>query len=85
MNDFQFFCLGPGNGDSKWIVLKMGNQYFKSTSLSQNWSEAPSFLVESLQTDKLIIKLKSKRLVSTVTLVQYEMTLNEYNLDNTNR
>ncbi|KAK6635343.1 hypothetical protein RUM44_000594 [Polyplax serrata] len=74
--------LGPGNGDSNWIVFKMGNQYYRSTPLSQNWNDTPSFLVESLQTDKLVIKIKSKRLVSTVTIAQYEMFLNDYNLDN---
>ncbi|KAK6639488.1 hypothetical protein RUM43_007761 [Polyplax serrata] len=72
----------PGNGDSNWIVFKMGNQYYKSTLLSQNWNDTPSFLVESLQTDKLVIKIKSKRLVSTVTIAQYEIFLNDYNLDN---
>lgn len=62
--------------------MRLGEQYWKTSPVTPNWSETPSFLVESLQTDKLIIKLKSKRLVSTVTLAQYEMNLDEYNLEN---
>ncbi|KAL0269628.1 UNVERIFIED_CONTAM: hypothetical protein PYX00_007297 [Menopon gallinae] len=72
---------GYSAGDLKWVVLRLGDQYCKTSPVTQNWSEAPSFLVESLQTDKLIIKLKNKRLVSTITVAQYEMNLIDYNLD----
>lgn len=65
------------------MVLRVGEQTWRTTPISADWEETPCFLINSLQKDRLVVKLKNKRLVSTVTLAQYEMNLEEYNLDTT--
>ncbi|XP_069673106.1 uncharacterized protein [Periplaneta americana] len=67
--------------DVRWLVLTLGDQRQKTSHLSSRWQESPSFLVGSLQTDRLVVKLKSKRLVSSITLAQFELPLSNYNLD----
>ncbi|PNF42532.1 hypothetical protein B7P43_G08114, partial [Cryptotermes secundus] len=67
--------------DVRWLVLTLGEQHQKTSHLSPRWQESPSFLINSLQTDKLTVKLKSKRLVSSITLALFELPLSNYNLD----
>lgn len=67
--------------DVRWLVLTLGEQRQKTSQLSPRWQESPSFLINSLQTDRLVVKLKSKRLVSSITLAQFELPLSNYNLD----
>ncbi|XP_068082073.1 uncharacterized protein [Anabrus simplex] len=62
--------------DARWLVMALGSQRCRTSPLRlQNWQESVTFLVNSLQSDRLVIKMKSKRLVSTVTLSQYELPL----------
>lgn len=67
--------------DVRWLVLTLGEQHQKTSHLSPRWQESPSFLINSLQADKLIVKLKTKRLVSSITLALFELPLSNYNLD----
>jgi len=78
------FVAGVSYSDeSRWLVASIGKQRRVTSFLSGSWSESISFLVQSLQSDRLIIKLKSKRLVSSITVAQYELSLASYNLDTT--
>ncbi|XP_021917858.1 uncharacterized protein PYUK71.03c-like isoform X2 [Zootermopsis nevadensis] len=76
-------AMQPGHmpEDVRWLVLTLGEQRQKTSQLSPRWQESPSFLINSLQTDRLVVKLKSKRLVSSITLAQFELPLSNYNLD----
>lgn len=67
--------------DPRWLVLTLGEQHQKTSFLSALWQESPSFLINSLQTDRLVVKLKSKRLVRSTTLARFELQLSDYNLD----
>ncbi|KAJ9589915.1 hypothetical protein L9F63_016976, partial [Diploptera punctata] len=69
--------------DIRWLVLILGDQRQKTSHLSPRWQESRSFLIGSLQSDRLIIKLKSKRLISSITLAQFELALSSYNFDST--
>jgi len=71
------------DSEPKWLVLRLNGQTWKSSSISSGWMESPSFLVGSLAKDSLVVKVKSKRLVSSVTLSQYNMHLDQYNLETT--
>jgi hypothetical protein len=73
--------VGQMPEDVRWLVLTLGEQHQKTSPLSPRWQESPSFLISSLQTDKLIVKLKTKRLVSSITLALFELPLSNYNLD----
>jgi len=46
------------------------------------WTEDVSFLVGPLDNERIIIKLKVKRLVSTITLAQFELALGVYDWEN---
>ncbi|XP_014211162.1 uncharacterized protein LOC106641296 [Copidosoma floridanum] len=76
----------PGNstaGDEvRWLVVTVGEQRRVTSQLSPTWSEDASFLVGGLENERIVIKLKAKRLVSTITLAQYELALGVYNWDN---
>nr|CAD7202199.1 unnamed protein product [Timema douglasi] len=70
--------------DVRWLTVSLGGEQRHRTSpLSPRWQDSPSFLVRSLTRDRLLVKLKSKRLVSSVTLTQYDVPLAGYNLDTT--
>nr|CAD7432746.1 unnamed protein product [Timema monikensis] len=70
--------------DVRWLTVSLGGEQRHRTSpLSPRWQDSPSFLVRSLTGDRLLVKLKSKRLVSSVTLTQYDVPLASYNLDTT--
>ncbi|KAJ8683012.1 hypothetical protein QAD02_018804, partial [Eretmocerus hayati] len=69
----------PANSDEeRWFVVMIGEQRRVTSHLGPNWSEDVSFLVGSLENERIIIKLKAKRLVSTITLAQYELALGVY-------
>jgi len=84
---YLLFCqiyvifLGHMPEDARWLVLILGEQHQKTSLLSQRWQESSSFLINSLQTDKLVVKLKSKQLVHSITVAQFELQLSDYNLD----
>jgi len=67
--------------DAQWLVLTLGEQHQKTSYLSPRWQESSSFLINSLQTDRLVVKLKSKQLVHSITVAQFELQLSDYNLD----
>jgi len=67
--------------DARWLVLTLGGQHRKTSHLSPQWQESSSFLINSLQTEKLVVKLKSKQLVHSITVGQFELQLSDYNLD----
>nr|CAD7444341.1 unnamed protein product [Timema bartmani] len=70
--------------DVRWLTVSLGGEQRHRTSpLSPRWQDSPSFLVRSLTGDRLLVKLKSKRLVSSVTLTQYDIPLAGYGLDTT--
>jgi len=73
--------LGHVPEDARWLVLTLGEQHQKTSHLSPRWQESSSFLINSLQTDKLVVKLKSKQLVHSITVAQFELQLSDYNLD----
>ncbi|XP_059473484.1 uncharacterized protein LOC132195473 isoform X2 [Neocloeon triangulifer] len=67
--------------DAKWLVLCLGDQRIVTSHLGPRWQHTGSFLVPSLHTDTLLVKLKTKRFVSAITLAQFELPLASYNLD----
>ncbi|XP_065354006.1 uncharacterized protein LOC135948588 isoform X3 [Cloeon dipterum] len=69
--------------DAKWLVLCLGDQRVVTSNLAPRWQHTGSFLVSSLHTDTLLIKLKTKRFVSAITLAQFELPLASYNLEST--
>lgn len=84
---YLLFCqiyvifLGHMPEDARWLVLTLGEQLQKTSHLSPRWQESSSFLINSLQTDRLVVKLQSKRLVHSITVAQFELQLSDYNLD----
>ncbi|XP_060817891.1 uncharacterized protein LOC132908177 isoform X1 [Bombus pascuorum] len=66
----------------RWLVVTLGDQRRIVTLLNSTWNENISFLMSVLENEKVSIKLKAKRLVSTVTLAQFELALGAYNWDN---
>jgi hypothetical protein len=59
----------------------IGSQRIVTSQLGPSWSEDVSFLVGPLDNERVVIKLKAKRLVSTITLAQFELALGVYNWD----
>ena len=70
------------NDEVRWLVVTVGDQRLVTSQLSPTWSEDVSFLVGGLENERVIIKLKAKRLVSTITLAQFELALGVYNWEN---
>lgn len=68
--------------EARWLVVTLGDQRRVTAPLSPTWNEDVSFLVGGLDNEKISIKLKAKRLVSTITLAQFEVALGVYNWDN---
>ncbi|CAK9818685.1 TCB1 [Anthophora plagiata] len=66
----------------RWLVVTIGDQKQVTTPLNTAWHEDVSFLVGALDNEKISIKLKTKRIVNTVTLAQFELALGVYNWDN---
>ena len=63
------------------MAVSIGDQKRITTPLSQSWIEDVSFLVGPLENERVVIKLKEKRLVSTITIAQFELALGVYNWD----
>ena len=62
-------------------MVTLGDQRRITTPLNPTWNEDISFLVGVLDNEKVSIKLKAKRLVSTITLAQFELALGMYHWD----
>ncbi|XP_076376389.1 uncharacterized protein LOC117225022 isoform X1 [Megalopta genalis] len=75
-------AAAPIGDESRWLVVTLGDQRRVTTPLNSTWNEDVSFLVGALDNEKVSIKLKGKRLVSTITLAQFELALGVYNWDN---
>ena len=69
--------------EERWLVVTIGDQRRVTTHLNASWTEDVSFLVGALDNERIIIKLKAKKLVSTITLAQYELALGVYDWENT--
>ncbi|XP_063216806.1 extended synaptotagmin-2-like [Bacillus rossius redtenbacheri] len=78
-----FSTTHPECDDVRWLVATLGDQRHKTSPLVPRWQESRSFLVASLAMDQLSVKLKSKRLISSVTLAHFELPLAGYDLDTT--
>ncbi|KAG7206474.1 hypothetical protein KM043_003819 [Ampulex compressa] len=66
----------------RWLVVTIGEQRCVTSHLNSTWNEDVSFLVGPLDNERVSIKLKAKRLVSTITLAQFELALGVYNWEN---
>ncbi|XP_043263343.1 tricalbin-3-like isoform X4 [Colletes gigas] len=75
-------CSVPIGDEVRWLVVTLGDQKRVTAPLNSTWNEDVSFLVGTLDNEKISIKLKAKRLVSTITLAQFELALGVYNWDN---
>ncbi|XP_011496650.1 PREDICTED: tricalbin-1-like [Ceratosolen solmsi marchali] len=71
--------LAGHNDEVRWLVVIIGEQRVVTSQLGATWSEDVSFLVGPLDNERVVIKLKAKRLVSTITLAQFELALGLYN------
>lgn len=71
--------------EERWLTVAIGDQKRITAPLTQPWTEDVSFLVGQLENERIIIKLKEKRLVSTVTVAQFELPLGVYNWDSSQR
>lgn len=76
--------LSPANvaDEVRWLVVTVGDQRRITSNLNSMWTEDVSFLVGSLDNERITIKLKAKRLVSTITLAQFELALGVYDWEN---
>ncbi|XP_076387531.1 uncharacterized protein LOC100880539 isoform X3 [Megachile rotundata] len=72
-------CSAPIGDEVRWLVVTVGDQRRVTTPLNSTWNEDASFLVGTLDNEKILVKLKAKRLVSTITLAQFELPLGTYN------
>ncbi|XP_043280292.1 uncharacterized protein [Venturia canescens] len=68
--------------EERWLVVTIGDQKRVTAPLSQSLMEDVSFLVGPLEHERVVIKLKEKRLVSTITVAQFELVLGAYNWEN---
>ncbi|XP_051166323.1 uncharacterized protein LOC127284735 isoform X5 [Leptopilina boulardi] len=75
----QSGCPATLNDEVRWLVVTIGDQRRVTAHLNSTWTENVSFLVGSLDNERISIKLKAKRLVSTITLAQFELALGVYN------
>ncbi|XP_046627251.1 tricalbin-1-like isoform X1 [Neodiprion virginianus] len=73
---------GTTTDEVRWLVVTIGDQRLVTPHLCASWTEDVSFLVGSLENERISIKLKAKRLVSTITLAQFELALGVYNWEN---
>ncbi|KMQ94109.1 protein piccolo, partial [Lasius niger] len=75
-------CSANVADEVRWLVVTIGDQRRITSNLSPTWTEDVSFLVGSLDNERITIKLKAKRLVSTITLAQFELALGVYDWEN---
>ncbi|KAK2576841.1 hypothetical protein KPH14_005474 [Odynerus spinipes] len=66
----------------RWLVVTLGDQRCVTSHLNPTWTEDVSFLVGPMDNERITIKLKTKRLVSTITIAQFELALGVYNWEN---
>ncbi|XP_015584742.1 uncharacterized protein LOC107262744 isoform X2 [Cephus cinctus] len=78
----QTGCSGQAADEVRWLVVTIGEQKCTTAHLGSTWTEDVSFLVGSLDNERITIKVKTKRLVSTITLAQFELALGVYNWEN---
>ncbi|XP_029679460.1 uncharacterized protein LOC115245325 isoform X3 [Formica exsecta] len=78
----QNSCSANVADEVRWLVVIVGDQRRITSNLSSMWTEDVSFLVGSLDNERITIKLKAKRLVSTITLAQFELALGVYDWEN---
>lgn len=71
---------GDGLDDVVYTVIRLGDckRQCQEVYDSQNWEDICSFLVTDLPNDKLLVKYKCKRLLTSVTLEQHELQLSQY-------
>ncbi|XP_033211411.1 uncharacterized protein LOC117169247 isoform X2 [Belonocnema kinseyi] len=69
----------PLSDEVRWLVVTIGDQRRVTAHLNSTWTEDVSFLVGPLDNERITIKLKVKRIVSTITLAQFELALGVYN------
>ncbi|GAB1609829.1 extended synaptotagmin-1-like isoform X3 [Argonauta hians] len=69
-----------GLDDVIYTVLRLDDNKRQCPEVydSQNWEDICSFLINDLATDKLHIKYKCKRLLTSVTLEEHEVLLSQY-------
>ncbi|XP_011687218.1 PREDICTED: uncharacterized protein LOC105449622 isoform X1 [Wasmannia auropunctata] len=75
-------CSANVADEVRWLVVTVGDQRRITSNLSPTWTEDVSFLVGPLDNERITIKLKAKRLVSTITLAQFELALGVYDWEN---
>ncbi|XP_011333563.2 uncharacterized protein LOC105277101 isoform X2 [Ooceraea biroi] len=75
-------CPANVADEVRWLVVTVGDQRRITSNLSSTWTEDVSFLVGPLDNERITIKLKAKRLVSTITLAQFELALGVYDWEN---
>ncbi|XP_071570518.1 uncharacterized protein [Temnothorax nylanderi] len=75
-------CSANVADEVRWLVVTVGDQRRITSNLSSTWTEDVSFLVGPLDNERITIKLKAKRLVSTITLAQFELALGVYDWEN---
>lgn len=69
-----------GLEDVVYTVIRLGDCKRQCPEVydTQNWEDICSFLVYDLANDKLLVKYKCKRLLTSVTLEQQELLLSQY-------
>ncbi|ELT88133.1 hypothetical protein CAPTEDRAFT_221179 [Capitella teleta] len=69
--------------DTRYCQLRVGEQVQRTqrTQGPSAWEDCCSFLIDDLKKDKLTIKVKSKVLMSTNTLVQFDVLLSNFPLE----
>ncbi|XP_012280537.1 tricalbin-1 [Orussus abietinus] len=72
-------CAAPTGDEVRWLLVTIGDQRLVTAHLTSTWAEDVSFLVGPLDNERIMIKLKTKKLVSTITLAQFELALGVYN------
>ncbi|XP_025157748.1 tricalbin-3-like isoform X3 [Harpegnathos saltator] len=75
-------CPANVADEVRWLAVTVGDQRRITSNLSNVWTEDVSFLVGPLDNERITIKLKAKRLVSTITLAQFELALGVYDWEN---
>ncbi|CAI9724858.1 extended synaptotagmin-1-like isoform X3 [Octopus vulgaris] len=72
--------IDNGLDDVVYTVLRLSDHKRQCPEVydSQNWEDLCSFLVSDLATDKLHLKYKCKRLLTSVTLEEHEILLSQY-------
>ncbi|XP_064636611.1 uncharacterized protein LOC135493308 [Lineus longissimus] len=72
--------------DPQFCVLKVCSQVYSTdkTPHRQSWQDTCSFLICDIKTEKLVLKVKSKKMLSNVTIACYDLHLGNYAFDENN-